>query len=252
MAGGAVLAFVAGLMAGSYATAVAHRVPRGISTVLQRSECPACGTQISAYDNVPVVSWALLRGHARCCGVPISARYPLTELATGLCFAATAVVYRDDPALIAIGFVFVTMLAAITLTDLEQRIIPNKILLVGSLLCLAIAAPTDPDGLPERAIAAAAAGGLMFAVVLAYPKGMGLGDVKLTAAMGLFLGRAVAPAILAALLIGTVVGIAIMIRHGAAARKMAIPFGPFLAAGSVFALFFGEPLLDAYLRGTGL
>ena len=234
-------------MAGSYATAVAHRVPRGISTVLPRSDCTACGTQIAAYDNVPLVSWALLRGHARCCGAPISARYPLTELVTGLCFAATALVYWDDPAQIAIGFVFVTMLAAITLTDLEQRIIPNKILLAGSILCLAIAAPTDPGGLPERAIAAAAAGGLMFAVVLAYPKGMGLGDVKLTAAMGLFLGRAVAPAILAALLIGTVVGLAIMARHGAAARKMAIPFGPFLALGGIVGLLAGDELVDLYL-----
>jgi leader peptidase (prepilin peptidase) / N-methyltransferase len=247
MVGGALIAFVAGLMAGSYATAVAHRVPRGISTVMQRSECTSCGAQIAAYDNVPVVSWAILRGRARCCGALISPRYPLTELATGLCFAATALVYWDDPAEIAIGFVFVTMLAAITLTDLERRIIPNKILLVGSILCVAIAAPTDPGGLPERAIAAAAAGGLMFAVVLAYPKGMGLGDVKLTAVMGLFLGRAVAPAILAALLIGTVVGLAIIARDGAEARKTAIPFGPFLALGGIVGLLAGEELIDLYL-----
>ena len=125
------------------------------------------------------------------------------------------------------------MLAAITLTDLEQRIIPNKILLAGAILCLAIAAPTDPGGLPERAIAAAAAGGLLFLVVLAYPQGMGLGDVKLTATMGLFLGRAVAPAILVALLVGSVVGLALIARHGSEARKMAIPFGPFLALGGV-------------------
>jgi leader peptidase (prepilin peptidase)/N-methyltransferase len=248
MVGGALIAFVAGLMAGSYATAVAHRVPRGISTVLARSECASCGSQIAAYDNVPLVSWALLRGRARCCGAPISPRYPLTELVTGLCFAATALVYWDDPAEIAIGFVFVTMLAAITLTDLEQRIIPNKILLVGSILCVAIAAPTDPGGLPERAIAAAAAGGLMFAVVLAYPKGMGLGDVKLTAAMGLFLGRAVAPAILAALLVGTLVGLAIIVRDGAEARKTAIPFGPFLALGGIVGLLAGEELMDLYLN----
>ena len=139
------------------------------------------------------------------------------------------------------------MLAAITLTDLERRIIPNKILLAGSILCVAIAAPTDPGGLAERVIAAAAAGGLMFAVVLAYPKGMGLGDVKLTAAMGLFLGRAVAPAILAALLAGTVVGLAMIARHGAEARKMAIPFGPFLALGGVVGLLAGEELIDLYL-----
>jgi leader peptidase (prepilin peptidase)/N-methyltransferase len=247
MVAGALIAFVGGLVAGSYATAVAHRVPRGISTVLERSECTSCGAQIAAYDNVPVVSWALLRGRARCCGAAISPRYPLTELVTGLCFAATTLVYWDEPAEIAIGFVFVTMLAAITLTDLERRIIPNKILLAGSILCLAIAVPTDPGGLAERGIAAAAAGGLMFLVVLAYPKGMGLGDVKLMAAMGLFLGRAVAPAILAALLIATVVGLAMIARHGSEARKRAIPFGPFLALGGVVGLLAGEQLIDLYL-----
>ncbi len=149
---------------------------------------------------MPVLSWLLLRGQARCCGARISPRYPLTELSTGLLFVATVLVYRDDAAEAAIGLVFVAILAIVTLTDLEQRIIPNKVLIVGAVLCLAIAAPTDPGGLPERAIAAAAAGGVFFLVVLAYPQGMGLGDVKLAATMGLFLGRAVAPAILAALL----------------------------------------------------
>ncbi len=234
-------------MAGSFATALAHRVPRGLSIVLARSECPECGARIAAYDNIPLVSWAALRGRARCCGAPISPRYPLTELLCGLCFAATALVYWDDPAEIAIGCVFVTMLAAVTLTDLEQRIIPNRILLAGSIVCLAIAAPTDPAGLAERAIAAGAAGGLMFLVVLAYPRGMGLGDVKLMAAMGLFLGSAVAPAVLAALLAGSVVGLGMIARHGSAARKMAIPFGPFLALGGIVGLLAGEQLIDLYL-----
>ena len=247
MAGWVVIAFVGGLTMGSYATAVAHRVPRGISTVMQRSQCPTCGAQIAAYDNIPVISWALLRGRSRCCGTHISPRYPLTELCVGLLFAATAIVYRDDPAEAVIGCVFVTMLAAVTLTDLERRIIPNKILLAGSILCIAIAAPTDPSGLAERAIAAAAAGGLLFVVVLAYPAGMGLGDVKLAAAMGLFLGRAVAPAILAALLFGSIVGLALIARHGSQARKMAIPFGPFLALGGIVGLLAGDQLIDLYL-----
>lgn len=243
----AVFAFFAGLILGSYATAVAHRVPRGISTVLPRSACPACGTPIAPYDNVPVFGWLLLRGRARCCGAPISARYPLTELSVGLLFVATTFVYHGDPAEAIIGMVFITMLAAITLTDLERRVIPNRILLVGAILCIAIAAPTDPGGLPERAIAAAAAGGLMFAVVLAYPAGMGLGDVKLVATMGLFLGRAVAPAILIALLVGSLVGLFLIARHGREARKMAIPFGPFLALGGVVALLVGDQLVSLYL-----
>lgn len=241
------IAFVGGLMMGSFATAVSHRVPRGVSIVLPRSQCPACGTQIAAYDNIPVLSWVVLRGRARCCGAGISPRYPLTELCVGLLFAATVIVYHDDPAEAVIGCVFVTMLAAVTLTDLERRIIPNKILLAGSILCLAIAASTDPAGLVERASAAAAAGGLLFLVVLAYPAGMGLGDVKLAAAMGLFLGRAVAPAILAALLAGSIVGLALIARHGSQARKMAIPFGPFLSLGGVVGLLAGDQLIDLYL-----
>jgi leader peptidase (prepilin peptidase) / N-methyltransferase len=247
MVGLIAISFVGGLMAGSFVTAVAHRVPRGVSIVFPRSQCPACGTQIASYDNVPVFSWLLLRGRARCCGAWISPRYPLTELIVGLLFVAVALVYRDDPAMAAIGLVFVAMLAAITLTDLEQRIIPNKILLVGAILCLAVAVPTDPGGLPERAIAAGAAGSLLFVAALAYPGGMGLGDVKLAAVMGLFLGSAVAPAILAALLTGTVVGIGLLVRHGAKARKMAIPFGPFLALGGVIGLLAGEQLIDLYL-----
>ncbi len=247
MAGVVLIAFLAGLAAGSFATAVAHRVPRGISIAFARSQCPACGARIVAYDNVPVFSWLLLRGRARCCGARISPRYPLTELMVGLLFAATVLVYRHDAAEAAIGLVFVTVLAVVTLTDLEQRIIPNKVLLAGAVLCLAIAVPTDPGGVPERLIAAAAAGGILFLVALAYPAGMGLGDVKLVATMGLFLGRAVAPAILLALLAGSLVGLALIARHGSQARKMAIPFGPFLALGGVVGLLAGGQLVDLYL-----
>jgi leader peptidase (prepilin peptidase) / N-methyltransferase len=248
MAGTVLFAFVLGLVAGSFVTAIAHRVPRGMPFVVARSECPACGARIAAYDNVPVVGWLLLRGSARCCGARISPRYPLTELALGVLFAVAVLVHDDSSiAEVAIDLVFVTMLAAVTLTDLEQRIIPNKILLAGAILCLAIAAPTDPSGLLERLIAAAAAGGLLFLVVLAYPKGMGLGDVKLTATMGLFLGRAVAPALLIALLMGSLVGLALIVRHGSQARKMAIPFGPFLALGGVVAMLVGDQMIDLYL-----
>lgn len=242
------IAFLAGLAAGSFATAVAYRVPRGERIATERSRCPACGTQIAARDNVPMLSWLLLRGRARCCGAPISPRYPLTELTVAVLFAVTVLVHRHDSfAEVAIDWVFVTTLAAVTLTDLEQRIIPNKILLVAAILFIAIAAPTDPGGLPERFIAAAAAGGILFLVVFAYPKGLGLGDVKLAATMGLFLGRAVAPAIFTALLVGSVVGLFMIARHGSAARKMAIPFGPFLALGGVVGMLVGDQILDAYL-----
>jgi leader peptidase (prepilin peptidase)/N-methyltransferase len=247
VAAAAAIAFLGGLIVGSFVTVVAHRVPRGESVVGPRSRCPACGTQIAAYDNVPVFSWLLLRGRARCCGVAISPRYPLTELCLGALYAATVLVLWGDGAEIALGLVFVTTLLAVTLTDLEQRIIPNKILLVAAVLGAAIAALGDPGSLPERAIAAAAAGGLLFLAALAYPRGMGLGDVKLAAVMGLFLGRNVAPAILVALLAGSLVGLAMIAREGAAARKKAIPFGPFLALGGVAGLLAGDQLVDWYL-----
>lgn len=239
--------FIAGLLIGSFLTVVAHRLPRGESVVGGRSRCPACGARIAAYDNVPVFSWALLRGRARCCGAPISPRYPLTELATGLLFALTALVLWEDEGGLALGLVFVTVLVAITLTDLERRIIPNKILIAGAAAAVAIAAVTDPGSLPERAIAAAAAGGLLLAAALAYPRGMGLGDVKLAATMGLFLGRDVGPALFVALLVGSLVGLALIARHGAAARKRAIPFGPFLALGGVVGLLAGNELIEWYL-----
>jgi leader peptidase (prepilin peptidase) / N-methyltransferase len=239
--------FPLGLLLGSFVTVIAHRVPRGESVVGGRSHCPACGEQIAAYDNVPVFSWLLLGGKARCCGARISARYPATELTLGLLYAATALVLWDEPGEVALGLVFVTTLVAVTLTDLEQRIIPNKILAVAAVLGVGIAAATDPGGLPERALAAGAAGGLLFVAALAYPRGMGLGDVKLAATMGLFLGRDVAPALFVALLAGSLVGLAMIARHGAAARKRAIPFGPFLAFGGVVGLLAGEEMIDWYL-----
>jgi leader peptidase (prepilin peptidase)/N-methyltransferase len=241
------VAFLGGLMMGSFVTVVGYRVPRGESIVGPRSRCPTCGRQIAAYDNVPVFSWLMLRGRSRCCGERIAARYPLTELTLGALYAATVGVLWDDPTEVALGIVFVTTLVAVTLTDLERRVIPNKILIVAAVLGLVIAAVGDPGSLPVRAIAAAAAGTLFLLVALAYPRGMGLGDVKLVAVMGLFLGRNVAPAILVALLAGSAVGLLLIVRRGAAARKQAIPFGPFLALGGVVGLLLGDQLVDLYL-----
>jgi leader peptidase (prepilin peptidase)/N-methyltransferase len=247
LAAALVLAFAGGLIFGSFLTVVAHRVPRGESVVGGRSHCPRCGAQIAAYDNVPVFSWLVLRGRSRCCGEPISARYPLTELALAVLWTTTVAVLWDDPVEVALGLVFVFTLLAVTLTDLERRVIPNKILLAAAIAGVAIAAVGDPSSLPERVLAAVAAGGALFLVVLAYPRGMGLGDVKLTALMGLYLGRNVAPAVLVALLLGSIVGLAMIARQGAAARKQAIPFGPFLAVGGAVGLLAGDQLVDLYL-----
>jgi leader peptidase (prepilin peptidase) / N-methyltransferase len=233
MGGVALVAFFSGLIAGSFVTVVGYRVPRAES--------------IAAYDNVPVFSWLLLRGHSRCCGDRISARYPLTELTLGLLYALTILVLWDDPVEVALGLVFVTTLTAVTLTDLDRRLIPNRILGVAAVIGIGIVAVWDPGSLPERLLAALAAGGGLFLVALAYPRGMGLGDVKLAAVMGLFLGRNVAPALLIALLAGSIVGLYLIARDGAGARKRAIPFGPFLALGGVVGLLAGNALVDLYL-----
>lgn len=247
MAAPLALAVLGGMIAGSFVTVVGYRVPRGESIVGPRSRCTSCGRQIAAYDNVPVLSWLALRGRSRCCGERISARYPLTEAGLGALYAAVVAVLWDDPTEVALGLVLVTTLLAVTLTDLDRRVIPNKVLLVSAIAGLAIVAVGDPGSLPERAIAAVAAGGGLFLVVFAYPRGMGLGDAKLAAVMGLFLGRNVAPALLVALLAGSLVGMAIIAREGAAARKRAIPFGPFLAFGGVVGLLLGDQLVELYL-----
>jgi leader peptidase (prepilin peptidase)/N-methyltransferase len=247
MAAIASFGFIGGAVAGSFLSVVAHRVPRGESVVGPRSRCASCGAQIAAYDNVPIVSWFVLRGRCRSCGERISARYPLIEIGTGVAFAATALVLRGEPAQLALGLVFVATLAAITLTDLELRVIPNKVLIVSALAGVALAAALDPSSLPERAIAAAAAGGGLFLVALAYPRGMGLGDVKLAAVMGLYLGRAVAPALLIAFAAGALVGLVLIARDGAAARKRAIPFGPFLALGGLIGVLAGDQIVSWYL-----
>jgi leader peptidase (prepilin peptidase)/N-methyltransferase len=248
MTAAAPIAFVGGMLAGSFASVIAHRVPRGEPFVTGRSRCPGCGAQIAAYDNVPILSWLLLRGRCRNCGERISARYPLAELAMAVLFALTVVVLgTDDVGELALGLSFCALLVTITLTDLERRIIPNKVLIAGAVIGVAIAAVSDPSSLPERGFAALGAGGFLLLAALAYPRGMGMGDVKLAAVMGIYLGSAVAPALAVAIAAGAVVGLGLMLRHGTAARKQAVPFGPFLALGGVVGLLAGDQLLDAYL-----
>jgi leader peptidase (prepilin peptidase)/N-methyltransferase len=247
MAATATFAFLGGTITGSFLSVVAHRVPRGLSIVGPRSKCATCDAQIAFYDNIPVISWLLLRGRCRHCGERISVRYPLVEVGTGAAFAAAALVLHDEPTQLALGLVFIATLAAITLTDLDRRVIPNRVLIVSAVAGIALTSVLDPASLPERLIAAAGAGGALFLVVLAYPRGMGMGDVKLAALMGLYLGRSVAPALLIAFAAGSVVGLGLMLREGAAARKRAIPFGPFLALGGVIGLLVGEQMVDWYL-----
>jgi leader peptidase (prepilin peptidase)/N-methyltransferase len=242
------IAFAGGMLLGSFSGVLAYRVPRGESFVTGRSHCDSCGAQIAAYDNVPVLSWLLLRGRCRSCGEHIPARYPLAELTMAALFAATvAALGTGDPAELALGLIFCATLVTVTLADLDRRVIPNSILLAATVACLAIALAADPAGVPERLFAAAGAGGFLLLAALAYPGGMGMGDVKLAAVVGLYLGSAVVPAMLVAVLAGALVGLVMIVRHGTGERKRAIPFGPFLAVGGVVGLFAGDQILSWYL-----
>lgn len=238
---------VLGLLLGSFAGVVAHRVPRRESPLGGRSRCDRCGAPVRPRDNVPVVSWLILRGRCRDCGAPIAARYALVEVGLGAGFAAASIAFRDEgAAAVALGCAFLFVLAVITLTDLEHRIIPNVVLGPAALVAIALVLAGDPGELTEALIAAAAAGGALLLVSLAYPQGMGMGDVKLAFVMGLYLGRAVAPALLAGFAAGAAYGVVLIARHGAGARKRAVPFGPFLALGGVVALFAGDAIVDWY------
>ena len=224
---------------------VAWRLPRGESLVRPRSRCPSCGTEIGARDNVPVVSWLILRGRCRHCGEPISPRYPLIETVTALTYAAVVAARGVDERLL-LDLPFVTMLIAVAAIDLEHRIVPNRILLPAAVWALPAVAIVDLGDLPEHGTAGAAAFTFLLVAALAYPAGMGMGDVKLAGVMGLYLGSAVAPALLAAFAAGSAVGVALLARHGAAARKRAVPFAPFLALGGLVGVFAGPELIDLY------
>ena len=237
----------AGASLGSFVGVVAHRMGRGESWVTGRSRCDNCGGGVAAYDNLPIVSWILLRGWCRHCSQPIPARYPLVEAGLGIAFAVIYLVLRDDGAgEVALGCLFAVLLALITLTDIERRIIPNVVVAFGVAAGIVLSLFVDASTVPERLIAAVAAGGFLLAVALAYPKGMGMGDVKLAAMMGIYLGSAVAPGLLIGFASGSALGIGLIARHGSSARRMAVPFGPFLALGGILGLLVGPEIVDWY------
>jgi leader peptidase (prepilin peptidase)/N-methyltransferase len=242
------LAALTGLVFGSFFNVVAHRLPRGESLATPGSRCPSCGTSVKAYDNVPVLGWLLLRGRCRSCGERISPRYPIVEAATAA-LAVAVVLVKHGAYATTLGLVLVAVLVPIALIDLDHRIIPNKITLPAALTAVGIGLALGPSKLPEQLIAGGAAGGFLLVFVLAYPRGMGMGDVKLAAVLGLFLGRSVAVALLVAVLAGTVVGAMVMARVGVKeGRKTAVPFGPFLALGGVVALLVGPAIVHWYLH----
>jgi len=237
-----------GLILGSFLNVVAWRLPSRMSLSLPASHCPSCETPIKPYDNVPVLSWLILRGRCRSCSEHISARYPIVEAMTAVLFAAVVAVHHADTAPMVLGLVLVAFLVPIALIDLDHRLILNRLTLPAAIAAIVLGTALDPGGQVERLIAGAAAGAVIGLPALLNPKGMGLGDAKLVAVMGLYLGAAVVPAIFIAFILGTVIGIAIIMRKGMSqGRKTAVPFGPFLALGAIVGILAGNELVSAYL-----
>jgi leader peptidase (prepilin peptidase)/N-methyltransferase len=247
--GFAALALAPGLALGSFLNVVAARVPLKRSLLSPGSACMSCEREIAWYDNVPLLSYALLRGRCRSCGAHIPLRYPAVELVTALLFAGCVWRFGLSGSTAVAGF-FCLTLVAVSATDLEHRIIPNRIVIPAGVIVLAANTALHPG--PQWAIGAFGASGFLLAAALVHPAGMGVGDVKLAFLMGAALGKTVPVALFLGVLAALVPGLVLIARHGRAARKMGIPFGPFLALGSVVALFAGPWLLHAYLSLSGV
>jgi leader peptidase (prepilin peptidase)/N-methyltransferase len=270
------VAFSLGASIGSFLNVCIHRIPADESVVRPSSRCPACRTPIAWYDNVPIVSWLVLGGRCRRCRHAISTRYPLVEAVTGL--LALLALWRLGPTPAAlVAFAFTAALLLITFIDFDHFFIPDEVSLPGILVGLAVAALPDGIGLANAAFGAALGGGLLWLVAWSYERttgveGMGLGDVKLLAMIGAFLGWQAIPVVLVvASLGGSATGLLVLFgprgrRHLArvrralgwralptfvrrAARRTAIPFGPFLALGAVVALYVPGLLLPFSLAG---
>jgi leader peptidase (prepilin peptidase) / N-methyltransferase len=240
----AALSIFPGLAIGSFLNVVAARIPLKRSIVSPGSACMSCGTELAWYDNVPLLSFAVLRGRCRHCAATIPWRYPLVEAITALLIAGCVLKFglTWDAAVSAF---FCAALVAVSATDVERFVIPNRVVLPAAAVVLAAQTLLHPS--VEWAGAAVGAALFFFLAALAYPAGMGMGDVKLALLLGAMTGRNVPVALMIGMIAALVPSCVLFIRHGRAARKMRIPFGPFLALGGVVALFAGHALLDAYL-----
>jgi leader peptidase (prepilin peptidase)/N-methyltransferase len=237
-------AFVPGLAIGSFLNVVAARVPEKRSIVRPGSACMSCGRELSWAENVPVVSWLAQRGKCKGCGERIGWVYPAVELLTALLVAGCFLAFGFTGKAFLAAF-FCAVLVTVSATDLSHRIVPNVVVLPATAVVLVAMTALEPSA--EWALGAFGASFFLFLAALAYPKGMGMGDVKLALLLGAMLGRTVPVALMVGMLAALVPSVVLLARHGKAARKMGIPFAPFLAIGGVVALFWGDDVLDTYL-----
>jgi leader peptidase (prepilin peptidase)/N-methyltransferase len=242
----AAFVFAPALAVGSFLNVVAARLPERRSLLHPRSACNACGTEIAWYDNVPLVSYAVLGGRCRSCGERISWRYPAVELATAVLVAGCFLHWGWSGRAVVNAY-FCAALVVLSAIDAERRILPDLIVLPSFLVVLAANIALDPGRTVEWIAASFGASLFLFLALVVYPKGMGMGDVKLALLLGAALGKAVSVGMMVGMLSALAFSTVLFARHGLGARKMYIPFGPFLAFGALVALFFGETVLDAYL-----
>ena len=244
-----VVAALVGLVVGSFLNVVIYRVPRRESVAWPASRCPHCGEPIRPWDNVPLLSYLLLRGRCRNCKEPISARYPAVEALTGLLFGAAAYQFGVSLALLH-ALVFTSALIPLAVIDLEHRLLPNAIVGPAALAGLVLSILADPAGWWIYPLSVLAVGGALFVIVFLYPAGMGMGDVKMGGMLGAFLGPYAALAVFLGALAGAITG-GLLIATGRIRRRHALPFGVFMALGGIVALFVGPQLWGLYLSLFG-
>ena len=254
------VAFGLGAIIGSFLNVVIHRWPAEMSIVTPPSHCPRCSNPIRWWDNIPVASWLALRARCRHCGEPISARYPLVEMANALLYAAIAMHTGLSLAFLPIAAV-ASMLIVLIFIDLDTQLLPDVVDIPGIFIGLLIGWMSLGDSYPlflsssltDSLIGAAAGGGLLLLVAFSYKvlrkvEGMGLGDVKMLAMIGAVTGwQGIVPVLFVASFTGAIVGVIFGIKQGSGLR-VALPFGPFLGVATLLVLFFGEPIGDTYMH----
>jgi leader peptidase (prepilin peptidase) / N-methyltransferase len=240
------VAVLFGLVVGSFLNVVIHRVPRHESVVWPASHCPHCGEPVRPRDNIPLISYLMLRGRCRNCKEPISARYPAVEATTGLLFGAAAYEFGTSLALIH-ALVFISTLISLAVIDLEHRLLPNVIVGPATLVGLVLSILADPVGWWTYPLSSVAVAGALFGLALAYPAGMGMGDVKMGGMLGAFLGPYAALAVFLGALLGAITG-GLLMAAGKMRRRSALPFGLFMALGGIISLFVGPQLWSLYMN----
>jgi leader peptidase (prepilin peptidase)/N-methyltransferase len=244
------LTLLFGLVVGSFLNVVVHRVPAGESVVWPASRCPRCGKAILLRDNVPLVSYAILRGRCRNCGERIPARYPLVEGLTGLLFGAAALRFGDDAGGLALSLALIVALVVLAFTDLEHRLLPNAVVGPAALAGLVLSAWGGPGPWWSYPLAGLAIAGALFLLAVVRPGGMGMGDVKMGGMLGFFLGPYAGMAVFVGALFGCL-AYAALVLTGRLQRGSALPFGTFMALGGLVALFAGPQLWHLYLDLAG-